>query len=154
MIVAGMRPRSLTLCPRCRAHARISALRSRPGPVRALRRRPAAPARRAWSVYALNLSCSSLPCAVHTSISYAVPSKENETVSLLTTSPSWGRSQTTVVVIFRATGSSPSAAGSLLRFAKHIPRPLHLTIHATENHVTSCAEYENDGIPEGCSNSP
>jgi len=32
MIVAGMRPRSLTLCPRCLAHALISALRSRPGP--------------------------------------------------------------------------------------------------------------------------
>src|SRR5260221_3990896 len=42
MIVAGKRPRSLTWCPRCLAHALISALRSRPGPVRALRRRPVA----------------------------------------------------------------------------------------------------------------
>ena len=56
MIVAGMRPRSLTLWPRCRAQALISALRSRPGPVRARRRRPAVPARLAWSVYGLNLS--------------------------------------------------------------------------------------------------
>ena len=39
MIVAGIRPRSLAWCPRCLAHALISALRPRLGPVRALRRR-------------------------------------------------------------------------------------------------------------------
>jgi hypothetical protein len=51
MITAGMRPRSLTLWPRCLAQARISELRSRPGPLRARRRRPpAALARRACSV--------------------------------------------------------------------------------------------------------
>ena len=51
MIAAGMRPRSLTLWPRCLAQARISELRSRPGPLRARRRRPpAALARRACSV--------------------------------------------------------------------------------------------------------
>ena len=47
MIVAGMRPRSLTLYPRCFAHALISPLRSRPGPVRDRRRRPPALALRA-----------------------------------------------------------------------------------------------------------
>jgi hypothetical protein len=51
MIVAGIRPRSLTWCPRRLAHALISALRSRPGPVRALRRRPVALTLRAWLVY-------------------------------------------------------------------------------------------------------
>ncbi len=52
MIVARIRPpRSLTWCPRCLAHALISALRSRPGPVRTLRRRPVALTSRAWLVY-------------------------------------------------------------------------------------------------------
>ena len=51
MIVAGIRPRSLALCPRCLANALISALRSRHWPVRALRRRPAALTLRAWLVY-------------------------------------------------------------------------------------------------------
>src|ERR1035438_2373196 len=51
MIVAGIRPRSLALCPRRLANALISALRSRPGPVRALRRRPAALTLHAWLVY-------------------------------------------------------------------------------------------------------
>lgn len=50
MIVAGIRPRSPTWCPRCLAHALISALRSRPGPVRTLRR-PVALTSRAWLVY-------------------------------------------------------------------------------------------------------
>src|SRR4029077_2273840 len=70
MIAAGMRPRSLTLWPRCLAQARLSELRSRPGPLRARRRRPpAALARRACSEYCPNLSRSSLACVAHTSIS-------------------------------------------------------------------------------------
>jgi hypothetical protein len=49
MIDAGIRPRSLTFSPRSRAHCRISELRSRPGPVRALRRREPPPLTRlAW----------------------------------------------------------------------------------------------------------
>jgi hypothetical protein len=42
MMFPGMRPRSLILWPRCRAHSLISELRSRPGPARPLRRRLAA----------------------------------------------------------------------------------------------------------------
>src|SRR5262249_38849652 len=71
MIAAGIRPRSLTLWPRCFAHALISELRSRPGPLRERRRRPPPPpaTRRACSTYLPNFSRRSLACVAHTSIS-------------------------------------------------------------------------------------
>jgi len=51
-------------------------------------------------------------------------------------------------------GSSPSATASLLRFAKHIPGPLRLTIAVAMIVLASYPELANDGIPEGLRNSP
>ncbi len=47
----------------------------------------------------------------------------------------------------------PFRCSQHFRFAKHIPEPLRLTIHAPAIRALSCAYYENDGIPEGDSNS-
>src|SRR6266496_55772 len=88
----------------------------------------------------LTLSRSSLACLAHTSISYALPSKENGTVSSPSTAPSCGRSQTTVTFTFCAIRDSPSPRANSFRVPNLYPDSADDNSNHTSNLANTCRQ--------------